>query len=143
MPILNPYLNFNGNAEEAFIFYKSVFGGEFTSVQRFKDIPDGATMPVADQKKIMHIALPIGDGDVIMATDTLESFGQKLTVGNNFYITINAESEDEANRLYKGLTKEGKIEMPLQKAFWGALFGMFADKYGIQWMITYDYNQCK
>lgn len=121
MPILNPYLNFDGNAEEAFCFYKAVFGGEFSSVQRFKDIPEGAAMSVTDQKKIMHIALPIGNGDVIMATDILESLGHVLRMGNNFYITINGESEEETKHLFKELSAGGKIEMPLQKAFWGAL----------------------
>jgi len=141
MPTLNPYLNFDGNAEEAFCFYKSVFGGEFTSVQHFKDVPEGAGLSVADQKKIMHIALPIGNGDIIMATDVLESLGRALQVGNNFYITINGESEEETKHLYKELSAGGNIEMPLQKAFWGALFGMFEDKFGIQWMVTYDYTE--
>jgi PhnB protein len=141
MAILNPYLNFDGNAEEAFCFYRSVFGGEFTCVQRFKDIPEEIDLPVTDQDKIIHISLPIGNGDVIMATDMLASLGRSLRMGNNFYITINGESEEETRYIYKELSAGGKIEMPLQKAFWGALFGMFEDKFGIQWMVTYDYNE--
>ena len=141
MATINPYLNFMGNAEEAFNFYKSVFGGEFIALQRFKDIPDGDKLPANEQDKIMHIALPIGNGNILMATDALESMGQKLTNGNNFYISISAESEAEAEKLYNGLSAGGKIEMPLQKAFWGAYFGMFSDKFGVQWMVNYDYPQ--
>lgn len=141
MKSLNPYLNFAGNTEEAFNFYKSVFGGEFIVVQRFKDIPEGDKMPAADQEKIMHIALPIGEDNTLMATDTLESMGQTLTAGNNFYLTLNAESEQEADDLFKKLSDGGKIEMPMDKAFWGAYFGMLKDKFGIQWMINFEYQK--
>ena len=142
MATLNPYLNFNGNTVEAFNFYKSVFGGEFVGgISRFKDTPEGAKMSAADGNKVMHIALPIGKSNMIMATDAMESMGQKLTAGNNFYLSLETESKDEADKLYDKLSAGGKIEMPLQDAFWGAYFGMFADKFGVQWMINYTYKK--
>ncbi len=141
MVTVNPYLNFNGNTEEAFNFYKSVFGGEFITVQRFKDTPEADKIPEADRDKIMHIALPIGKGTILMATDALESMGHPLTVGNNFYMSVNANSEKEADKLFKALSAGGRVTIPIEKAFWGAYFGMFTDKFGIQWMINYDYNQ--
>ena len=143
MLTINPYLNFAGNTEEAFNFYKSVFGGEFLALQRFKDTPEAGNIPKQEQDKIMHVALPIGNGAILMATDALESMGQKLTVGNNFYIAIQPETKEEAQRLFNGLSAGGKVEMPLQDAFWGAYFGMFQDKFGIQWMVNYDQNQKK
>ena len=138
MPSLNPYLNFNGNTEEAFNFYKSAFGGEFVTMQRFKDTPEAEKMPEGERNKIMHAALPIGKGNMLMGTDSLESMGQKLVVGNNFYISIDTESEDEANKLFNSLSGGGKVELPMQKTFWGSYFGMFKDKFGIQWMISYN-----
>ncbi|MFI5220123.1 MAG: VOC family protein [Bacteroidia bacterium] len=141
MATINPYLNFMGNTEEAFNFYKSVFGGEFTTFKRFKDTSEAEKMSANDGEKIMHISLPIGNGNVLMATDALESFGQKLITGTNFSISINTESEEETTKLFNALSAGGKIEMPLQKTFWGAFFGMFADKFGIQWMVNYDYDQ--
>lgn len=141
MAAINPYLNFNGNTEEAFNFYKSVFGGEFVMLQRFKDIPGGEKMSAEDGEKIMHISLPIGQDTILMATDALESMGQKLSPGNNFYISISTASEEEADKLFYGLSEGGQVTMPLDKAFWGAYFGMFIDKFGIQWMVNYDYNQ--
>ena len=143
MATINPYLNFAGNTEEAFNFYKSVFGGEFITLQRFKDTPEAGKISESEKDKIMHVSLPIGKGNILMATDALESMGQKLTVGNNFYISISSESKEEAQKLFNGLSAGGKIEMPLQDAFWGAYFGMFTDKFGIKWMINYDYNQQK
>jgi PhnB protein len=143
MASINPYLNFNGNTEEAFNFYKSVFGGEFVAVMRFKDNPDCAQWSEADRERIMHIALPIGNGDVLMATDSLESLGQTLTQGNNFYIALSPTSKEEAEKLFNGLSAGGKIEMPLQDMFWGAYYGSFTDKFGIQWMVNYDKNRQK
>ena len=141
MAAINPYLNFNGNTEEAFNFYKSVFGGEFQAVMRFKELPDSAQLPESDKEKIMHIALPIGNGNVIMATDALESMGQKLAIGNNVHIAISPESKEEADRLFNGLSAAGKIEMPLQDMFWGAYFGSFQDKFGVHWMVNYEYKR--
>ena len=141
MAAINPYLNFNGNTEDAFNFYKSVFGGEFLALMRFKDNAECAQMAESDKDRIMHIALPIGNGNVLMGTDALESMGQKLTFGNNFYICLSPDSKEEAERLFNGLSAGGKIEMPLQDMFWGAYYGSFADKYGVQWMVNYEKNR--
>jgi PhnB protein len=141
MSTINPYLNFDGNTEEAFNFYKSVFGGEFLALQRFKDFPEGDKLSEIDREKIMHISLRISNGYILMGTDTLESMGQSTTQGNNFYISVQVESKAEADRVFKELSAEGKMEMPIQDTFWGAYFGMFADKFGIQWMVNFDYNQ--
>lgn len=141
MATLNPYLNFKGNTEEAFNFYKSVFGGEFKELQRFKDTPEADRVPENEKDKLMHISLPIGPGNILMATDALESMGHKLTVGNNFYLSLSADSESEADKLFNGLSSGGKATMPLQKTFWGSYFGMVTDKFGINWMVSYDYKQ--
>jgi PhnB protein len=138
---INHYLHFMGNTEEAMKFYKSVLGGEFTIFQRFKDTPGGEKMKTTEQDKIIHISLQLPNGIVIMATDMLESMGQALVAGNNFHICIQAESEKEVEKLFNGLSAGGKIEMPLNKTMWGAYFGMCRDKFGIQWMFNYDYNQ--
>jgi PhnB protein len=141
MPTLNPYLNFPGNTEEAFNFYKSIFGGEFVALQRFKDTPEAGNISPADADKIMHIALPIGKGNILMATDALESMGHKLTPGNNFYLSLSADSEEQADKLFEGLSLGGKVDLPMQKMFWGSYFGMLFDKFGIKWMINYDSKQ--
>ena len=143
MATFNPYMNFPGNMEEAFNFYKSVFGGEFIALQRFKDTPAAESLSATEREKIMHISLPIGKGNVIMATDALESMGHKLTYGNNFSISIEAESQEEAKRLYDGLSVGGKVETPLHDEFWGAYFGMFGDKFGTRWMVNYTYPKEK
>jgi PhnB protein len=141
MAAINPYLNFPGNTEEVFNFYKSVFGGEFGMVQRFKDSPETSNVPDNEKDKIMHISLPIGNGNVLMATDALESQGHKVEPGNNFYISINTDSKSETEKLFNGLSAGGTIEMPLENTFWGAYFGMFTDKFGIKWMVNHDTNQ--
>lgn len=143
MATINPYLNFNGHTEEAFLFYKSVFGGEFTMIQRFKEIPEGPNLPAEAQDKIMFIGLPIGKHNILMGTDAIESMGQILQEGNNHYISIQADTKEEAQRLYEGLSRGGTIEMELGDTFWGAYFGMFMDQYGIQWMVNYDYPEKK
>ena len=140
MTAINPYLNFPGTTEEAFNFYKSVFGGEFAMLQRFKDTPEKDRVPAHEQDKIMHIALPIGKGTILMATDALESMGQKLTAGNNFHLSISTESEEDANTLFNALAARGSITIPLEKMFWGAYFGMCTDQFGVQWMVSYDAN---
>jgi len=140
MTKLNTYLNFAGNAEAAFNFYKSVFGGEFTSVVRFKDMPiEGVSIPKEDENKIMHIGLPIGKDDTLMASDTLESLGQKLAQGNNVYISIHPESKEEADRIFNALSAGGTIEMPMADQVWGDYYGSFRDKFGLQWMVNYTY----
>ena len=143
MLTINPYLNFNGNTEEAFNFYKSVFGGEFTALQRYRDMPEGSKLSLEEQEKIMHISLPVGRSTVLMATDALESMGQKLVEGNNFYLMIEAESKDQVYRLFYELSAGGEVTMPLQVTFWGAFFGQFKDKYGIQWMVSYEIKREK
>ena len=141
MPNINPYLTFASDTEAAFNFYKSVFGGEFLMLVRFKDMPSENLSP-SEADKIMHVSLPIGKGTVLMGSDAPLFMG-KLTNGNNFYISIDTESEAEATKLYNGLSAGGKITMPLGKAPWGAFFGMFEDKFGIRWMVNYDYNRPK
>ena len=137
---VNPYLNFNGNSEEAFNFYKSVFGGEFATVMRFKDNPQCADLTEADKERIMHIALPLNGGGMLMASDALESFGQKLNAGNNFYISLSPASREEADRLFAGLSDGGNVEMPMSDMFWG-YFGCFADRFGVQWMLNVGNGQ--
>ena len=137
---MNPYLNFDGNAEEAFNFYKSVFGGNFATVMRFGDNPQCGEMSDADKQLIMHIALPIDGGGMLMASDAVESLGQKLTVGNNFYISLAPEARADADRLFSGLSDGGKVEMQMTDMFWG-YFGCFADKFGVQWMLNVGNNQ--
>lgn len=139
MAAINPYLNFLGNTEEAFNFYKSVFGGEFLAVNRFKDTPEGDKLSAEDKEKLMHIALPVGNGNVLMGTDALESMGHTLTFGNNFSLSISADSKEEADKIFNGLSEGGDVEMPLQDMFWGAYFGMVNDKFGVKWMVNYDY----
>jgi PhnB protein len=138
MAIINPHINFNGNAEEAFNFYKSVFGGEFARIMRFKDLAS-AEFPVAENEanKIMHIALPIGKS-VLMANDVPEILGRTNENENRSKIVISAESKEEADRLFNGLSAGGQIEMPIADSPWGSYFGMFRDKYGIEWMVDYD-----
>jgi PhnB protein len=138
MAQINPYINFNGNAEEAFTFYKSVFGGEFASIVRFKDM-SGPEFPVTenDANKIMHIALPIGK-NILMANDVPESMGKTNENENRSKISISAESKEEADKLFNGLSAGGQIEAPIGDSPWGSYFGMFRDKYGIEWMVDFD-----
>ena len=141
MTKMNPYLNFNGNAEEAFNFYKSVFGGEFSSVNRYSEMPGSENMSVEDGKKLMHISLPISDGIILMASDAMEPMSPKIIFGNSVYINLSPDSQEEADRLFNGLSAGGKIEMAMEKTFWGAYFGSFIDKFGIAWMINYEYQK--
>jgi PhnB protein len=140
MATINPYLNFDGNCEEAFEFYRSVFGGEFLAQMRFKDVPPEIALPESEGEKIMHIALPVGQGTILMGSDTPAEMGPTQN-GNNYYISISAASKAEATSLFKGLSAGGQVTMPLEKAFWGSYFGMFTDKFGIQWMVSYDESQ--
>jgi len=140
MPLLNPYLNLPGNTEEAFNFYRSVFGGEFTGIHRFKDTPESGRVAPADADKIMHIGLRVGN-NVLMGTDALESMGHTVTNGTNISLSVNVESEAEADRVFAGLSAGGKVSVPMAKMFWGDYFGMLTDKFGIQWMVAYSYGQ--
>ena len=139
MTTINPWINFNGNAEEAFTFYKSVFGGEFTKTIRFKDIAS-SEFPVAEKEKnkIMLIALPIGKSNMLMANDVPEIMGQVNENENRSKILVNTESKEEADKLFNGLSAGGKVEGPMDDSPWGSYFGMFRDKYGIEWMIEYS-----
>jgi PhnB protein len=138
MALINPHINFNGNAEEAFNFYKSVFGGEFATIVRFKDL-SSPEFPVAenDANKIMHIALPIGKNS-LMANDVPESMGRTNENENRSKIAISAESREEADRLFNGLSAGGSVEAPIGDSPWGSYFGMFRDKFGIEWMVDFQ-----
>ena len=140
MASINPHINFNGNAEEAFNFYKSVFGGEFAKIIRFKDLAS-AEFPVAENEsnKIMHIALPIGKS-ILMANDVPEIMGRTNENENRSKIVISSESKEEADKLFNGLSAGGQIEMPISDSPWGSYFGMFRDKYGIEWMVDFESN---
>ena|SRR3989338_8986246 len=142
MTTINPWINFNGNAEEAFTFYKSVFGGDFTKVIRFKDLAN-PEYPVAekDENKIMLIALPIGKNNMLMANDVPEVLGQVNENENRSKISISTESKEEADRVFNGLSSGGKIEVPMSDGPWGSYFGMFRDKYGIEWIIEFYSNE--
>lgn len=146
MASINPYLTFPGQCEEAFNFYKSVFGGEFPYFGRFKDMPPSeGCEPLSDEEgnKVMHVSLPISKETILMGSDSSEAWGQSTVLGNNFSISINTESKDEADKLFTGLSAGGKVTMPMEKTFWGAYFGMFTDKFGIQWMVNFDENPAK
>ena len=139
MASINTYLTFDGNAEEAFNFYKSVFGGEFTVLQRFENMPQTENMSDADKAKIMHVSIPIGKDSILMASDTTGAKNHRHIAGNNFSLSVNADSEEEASKLFNGISAGGAVTMPMEKTFWGAYFGMCTDKFGIQWMVNYDY----
>jgi PhnB protein len=138
MALINPHINFNGNAEEAFTFYKSVFGGEFSKIIRFKDLSN-PEFPIAENEanKIMHIALPIGQ-NILIANDIPEIMGQVSENENRSKISISADSRLEADKLFNGLSNGGNIEMPITESPWGSYFGMFRDKFGIEWMVNFD-----
>lgn len=141
MAKVNTHVLFKGNTLEAFDFYKSVFGGEFSKIMRLKDLPTDSNHPISEKEgnKIMHIALPIGKSDLLIASDVAEQFmDQDLITGNRYTISISAESKEEAYQLYDGLSAGGEVEIPIAESPWGSYFGMFADKYGIQWMIDYS-----
>ena len=139
MTTLNPWINFNGNAEEAFTFYKSVFGGEFTKVVRFKDIPgDTSHVSEKEENKIMHIALPIGNNTMLIANDVPEVMGRVNERENRSKILVRTESKEEADRLFSGLSAGGEVEGSMGDSPWGSYAGMFRDKYGIEWIIEFS-----
>jgi PhnB protein len=142
MALINPHIHFNGNAEEAFTFYKSVFGGEFAKVLRYRDVssPEHAVAE-NDANRLMHIALPIGKSNVLMGSDVLEVMGRVTENDNRNTISITAESREEADKLFHGLSAGGTIEMPITDGPFGSYFGMFADKYGIQWMVNFTQDK--
>ena len=142
MAQINPYIHFNGNAEEAFTFYKSVFGGDFAMVMRFKDlnIPESPATE-SEANKIMHIALPIGKHDLLMGSDTPGAMGKHNEKENRSKISVSAESKEEADKIFNGLSAGGQIEMPITDSPWGSYFGMLRDKYGIEWMVDFDQSR--
>jgi len=144
MTSVNVYLTFDGNCEEAFNYYKSIFGGEFSFVGRFKDMPPQESMPPLSDKmkeQIMHISLPFGNGTAIMGSDAGDEWGPKMKVGNNFSISVNTDSKENADRYFNGLSHSGHITMPMGDTFWGDYFGMCTDKFGINWMVSYNAEQ--
>ncbi len=138
MALINPYINFNGNAEEAFNFYKLVFGGEFATIIRFGEFANpGFRVSDKEANKIMHIAFPIGS-NILMGSDVPEFMGRVNENENRSKISISAKSKEEADRLFNGLSAGGAVEMPIGDSPWGSYFGMFRDKFGIEWMVDYD-----
>lgn len=141
MAAINVYLTFDGECEEAFRFYQSVLGGEFDNLSRFGDIPpmeDMPPIPVEAKDRIMHVALPMDGGTILMGSDTMPGLGEPLVKGNNFSVSLNVNSREEADELFNGLSKNGKVTMPLENTFWDAYFGMWTDQFGIQWMVNFD-----
>jgi len=139
MKALNITLVFNGKTEAAFDFYKSVFGGEYSNVQRMKDMPGASPMSAEEGEKIMHMSLPITGNQVLMGMDMPEGRGT-TNMGDNFFITLDTSSEEETTKLFNGLSKGGSVMMPLAKQFWGSFFGMVTDPFGVQWMLSYAYQ---
>jgi len=140
MATINAYLTFDGNCEEAFNFYKFVFGGEFPMVGRFGDMPPAEGMPPLPEdakNRIMHITLPISEETILMGSDTMPGVHEHK-IGNNISLSINTNSREEAERVFHGLSDGGNVTMPLSDTFWGAYFGMWTDKFGINWMVNYD-----
>ena len=138
MAIINPHINFNGNAEEAFQFYKSVFGGDFSTIIRFKDLSsDDFQVSEKEAEKVMHIALPIGE-NTLMGNDVPEFMGRVNENENRSKISISAKSREEADHLFQGLSVGGSVEVPMNDSPWGSYFGMFRDKFGIEWMVNFE-----
>ena len=141
MRAINPWINFNGNAEEAFTFYKSVFGGEFTKITRFKDLSSSEfPVPEEEANKIMYIGLPLGKNNVLIANDVPAFMGQVNENENRSKISVNTESREEADRIFNGLSAGGEVEGPIGDSPWNTYAGMFRDKYGIEWIIEFDPN---
>ena len=145
MTKLNPYLSFKGTCEEAFNFYKSVFGNEFLFVGRFNDMPENMNYPIpeSEKDKIMHISLPISKETVLYGCDITQTVESSTESGSNISLSIETDSIEEATRIFNGLSSAGNVTMPLDKTFWDAYFGMFTDKFGINWMVNYDLSKSK
>ncbi len=146
MASVNVYLTFNGNCEAAFNFYKAVFGGEFPYIGKFKDMPpqpDGKAIPAEDGEKIMHVSLPISKETMLMGSDTGGEWSSGFKQGNNFSISVNADTKEEADKIFNALAQGGQITMPLNNTFWGDYFGMLTDQFGINWMMSFNENQKK
>ena len=140
MQSVNPYLNFPGNTEEAFTFYESVFGGEITGILRYRDMPESAeVMGVsgAELDKVAHMSLPLGEHNVLMASDTVDAEVPQLVTGTNFHLMIETDTVEEAERVFAALAESGSVTMPLMQSEWAERYGICVDKYGVQWMINY------
>lgn len=137
MAALQTYLNFDGNCEEAFNFYKSVLGGEFSYVSKFSEMPAEYAVPAEDKDKIMHISLQISEGYALMGSDRPAKFGDGVR-GNLFSISYSADSKESADKVFSGLAEGGEVVMPMEDTFWGSYFGMLTDKYGISWMVSFN-----
>ena len=141
MTKITAYVNYNGNCEEAFNFYANIFEGSSLSFDRFSSMPNADQMPESDQNKIMHAALTLENQGLIMGSDVVQGMSGEVTFGNNFGLTLQPDSEAETIRLFNALSAGGTVTMPLEKTFWNATFGMFVDKFGINWMVNYDHAQ--
>ena len=140
MTAINPYLTFQGNCEEAFNYYKKVFGGEFNYMGRFSEMPpqEGVSLSEEDGNKIMHVSLPISKDNILMGSDSGGEWAPSMVVGNNISLSVNAENKEDADRFFNLLSDGGKVTMPMDKTFWGDYFGLCTDKFGINWMISFD-----
>lgn len=140
MTTVNVYLNFDGRCEEAFLHYRSVFGGEFSYMGRFRDMPAdaGASVPPEEADRIMHVSLPVGGDTVLMGSDTGGEWAPSWKAGNNFSISVNTDNRQEADRIFGGLSQGGEVTMPLGPTFWGDYFGMCTDRFGINWMVSFN-----
>lgn len=138
MTVINPYLTFQGNCEEAFKYYKEVFGGEFSYMGRFSEMPpqEGVTLSEEDGNKIMHMSLPISKETILMGSDSGGEWAPQMIVGNNISLSVTAESKEDADRFFNMLSDGGKVTMPMDQTFWGDYFGMCTDKFGINWMVS-------
>ena len=136
MAAVHPYVHFNGNAEEAFNFYKDAFGAEFSNIQRYSDVPAEAQVNSDDSDRILHVSLPVGGGTILMGSDIPSSFPP--VKGDNYFVSIQAESEAEAKQLYERLSEGGTVLMPLEKTFFASWFGMIVDRFGVRWMVSCD-----
>ena len=141
MSKITAYVNYNGTCEEAFNFYASVFKDSSLSFDRFSSMPNADQVPESDQNKIMHASLTLGEQGLLMGSDVVQGMGGEVVFGNNFGLTLQPDSEEEAIRLFNALSEGGTVTMPLEKTFWNATFGMFVDKFGINWMVNYDHPQ--
>lgn len=145
MATVNPYITFNGDCERAFNLYKSIFGGEFTHLERYKDVPKSMSdkFTLCESEKILHIALPISTETILMGSDTCHEtdseFDSDVHFGDNISLSVNTKSEEEATRIFESLSNGGRVNMPLQKTFWNSYYGMVIDKFGINWMVSYEY----
>lgn len=142
MTTIYPYLSFNGNCLKAFEFYRSIFGGEFNYIGRFSEMPaDQFKIPDDQKDRIMHVTLPIRDGCILMGSDVIESKEHQYVKGNNFSISLSADSKEDADRLFDGLSEAGEVTFPINETFWGSYYGTFTDKFGIQWMVSFALDE--